>query len=542
MKKINYKEAIVYEIHPQSFYDTNNDGIGDLQGIIKKLDYLKKLGVNFIWLNPIYLSPKKDNGYDVSDYKKIDPMFGSMTDFNNLVNQAKKRNIYIMMDMIFNHCSTEHEWFLKALTNKKYKNRFIFVDNKNKLPNNWTSKFGGSVWEYNKTLDKYYLHLFDKTQADLNWKNKALRNDIFKIINYWLDKGVKGLRFDVINLISKPKTFKDDLIGDGRKYYTDRPLVHKYIKEMASKTYSLKNDVITVGELSSTSLKQAILYTKKESKELDMVFMFHHLKVDYLNNDKWQIKKYDPKQLVKMIKTQQIAFQKNNAWSANFLNNHDQPRVISRFGDYKNYYYQSATSLASVVLLLRGTPYLYQGEEFGMLNNNYSNINQLKDVESINYYKILKNKGLKKEEILNIISNRSRDNSRTVMQWDDSLYAGFSSHRPWIDVNNNYLDINFKKDYSKSQSIFKAYQKLIRLRKKHLAFSYGDIEFINLNPNVLSFYRTYLNEKYLVIINLSDLKISSNKLNQFLNLKVIFNNYKSFKQIKPYQVVVLKCN
>ncbi|CAE77366.1 Alpha-glucosidase [Mycoplasma mycoides subsp. mycoides SC str. PG1] len=469
-------------------------------------------------------------------------MFGSMTDFNNLVNQAKKRNIYIMMDMIFNHCSTEHEWFLKALTNKKYQKRFIFVDNKNKLPNNWTSKLGGSVWEYNKTLDKYYLHLFDKTQADLNWKNKALRNDIFKIINYWLDKGVKGLRFDVINLISKPKTFKDDLIGDGRKYYTDRPLVHKYIKEMASKTYSLKSDVITVGELSSTSLKQAILYTKKESKELDMAFLFHHLKVDYLNNDKWQLDKYDPKKLVKVLKTQQIAFQKNNAWCANFLNNHDQPRAISRFGDYKNYYYQSATSLASVVLLLKGTPYLYQGEEFGMLNNNYSNINQLKDVESINYYKILKNKGLEKEEILNIISNRSRDNARTVMQWDDSLYAGFSSHKPWIDVNNNYLDINFKKDYSKSQSIFKAYQKLIRLRKKHLAFSYGDIEFINLNPNVLSFYRTYLNEKYLVIINLSDLKISSNKLNQFKNLRIVFNNYKNFKQIQPYQTLVLKCN
>nr|WP_241568656.1 alpha-amylase family glycosyl hydrolase [Spiroplasma endosymbiont of Megaselia nigra] len=363
MNKINFQEAIVYEIHPQSFYDSNHDGVGDLQWIIQKLDYLAMLGVNYLWLNPIYVSPQKDNGYDVSDYKNINPLFGTMDDFEMLVTEAKKRNIFIMMDMIFNHCSTEHEWFQKAQTgNPDYLQRFFFLPgDKANCPNNWQSKFGGSVWEYHNKLKMFYLHLFDKTQADLNWTNESLRQDIYQIVNYWLQKGVRGLRFDVINLIGKPNTFENDLTGDGRKYYTDTPQVHTYLQEMTQNTYLKTNDIITVGELSSTSIKQAILYTKPVAQELNMAFTFHHLKIDYLNNEKWKLAPYEPAKLVAKIKEWQSSVQAAGGWLANFLNNHDQPRALSRFGDPENYRFESAKALAAVVLLLRGTPYLYQG-------------------------------------------------------------------------------------------------------------------------------------------------------------------------------------
>ncbi|APE74372.1 alpha,alpha-phosphotrehalase [Spiroplasma citri] len=539
MNKINFQEAIVYEIHPQSFYDSNHDGVGDLQGIIQKLDYLAMLGVNYLWLNPIYVSPQKDNGYDVSDYKNINPLFGTMNDFEMLVTEAGKRNIYIMMDMIFNHCSTEHEWFQKAQTgNLDYLQRFFFLPgDKAKCPNNWQSKFGGSVWEYHDELKMFYLHLFDKTQVDLNWKNESLRQHIYQIVNYWLQKGVRGLRFDVINLIGKPNIFENDLTGDGRKYYTDTPQVHTYLQEMAQNTYLKTNDIITVGELSSTSIKQAILYTKPVSQELNMAFTFHHLKIDYLNNEKWKLAPYDPAKLVAKIKEWQIPVQAAGGWLANFLNNHDQPRALSRFGDPENYRFESATALAAVVLLLRGTPYLYQGEEFGMENNNYTKIEQLKDVESINYYHILQKEGEQPNAILEVLSARSRDNARTPMQWNNQQFAGFSTHKPWIDVNTNYLKINWEKDYHSSQSIFKAYQMLIQLRKNNLAFSYGEIEFVEIDPTILSFYRYYEKNKFLVLINLSDqtIMIPDNLLSE----KTIYNNYSTFeKKINPYQVIV----
>lgn len=542
MSKINFKEAIVYEIHPQSFYDSNNDGFGDILGIVKKLDYLSMLGINYLWLNPIYFSPQKDNGYDVADYKKINPLFGTMNDFEQLIIEAKKRNIDIMMDMVFNHCSTKHQWFQKALAgNKDYQKRFFFLEgNKEVLPNNWESKFGGSVWEYNDKLKKFYLHLFDKTQIDLNWSNNKLRQDIYEIINYWLQKGVKGLRFDVINLIGKPEVFFDDLTGDGRKYYTDLPKVHAYLKEMGQKTYHMKENVVTVGELSSTSIKEAILYTKPSSKELNMAFTFQHLKVDYLNNEKWKLAPYDPAKLVAKIKEWQELVQIEDGWLATFLNNHDQPRALSRFGDPKFYRFESAIALAASVLLLRGTPYLYQGEEFGMENNDYENINQLKDVESINYYQIFKQKGYKLDAILKILSARSRDNARTPMQWNNEKFSGFSSYQPWINVNKNYLKVNWKKDYHSSKSIFKGYQCLIKLRKKNLAFSYGKINFFELNPVLLSFYRSYKNQKFLVIINLSNQEIIIDY--KITNFKIIYNNYQTFsKKIKPYQVIIFNC-
>ncbi|AOX43665.1 alpha-glucosidase [Spiroplasma sp. NBRC 100390] len=539
MDKINFQEAIVYEIHPQSFYDSNNDGVGDISGIIQKLDYLAMLGVNYLWLNPIYFSPQKDNGYDVADYKKINPLFGTMNDFERLISEAKKRNIYLMMDMIFNHCSIEHEWFQKVLAgNKEYQDRFFFLSGDKTIPpNNWQSKFGGSVWEYHDGLKKFYLHLFDKTQIDLNWRDDKLRQDIYEIINYWLQKGVQGLRFDVINLIGKPSTFVDDLTGDGRKYYTDLPQVHKYLQEMGQKTYHMKENVITVGELSSTSIEQAILYTKSTSQELNMAFTFHHLKIDYLNNEKWALAPYDPAKLVANIKEWQQLVQAEDGWLATFLNNHDQPRALSRFGDSQNYRFESATALAAVVLMLRGTPYLYQGEEFGMENNDYQNISQLKDVESINYYQILKQKGYEVSAILKILSARSRDNARTPMQWNDKQFSGFSSHQPWINVNTNYLRVNWEKDYYSPQSIFKGYQFLIQLRKKNLAFSYGQIDFLDINPVVLSFYRSYQDQKFLVIINLSNQEIMFD--NKLTNFKIIYNNYQTIdEKLKPYQVII----
>ncbi|WP_381414813.1 alpha,alpha-phosphotrehalase [Spiroplasma endosymbiont of Anurida maritima] len=545
MKQTNFKKAIIYEIHPQSFKDTNNDGIGDISGIIEKIPYLSKLGINYIWLNPIYLSPLKDNGYDVKDYKKIDPRFGTLNDLKKLIKIAKNYNIKIMMDMIFNHCSTEHIWFKKALKgNKKYINRFFFLNSKNKQPpTNWKSKFGGSAWEFSPELNRFYLHLFDKTQADLNWSDKHLQKDMHKILNFWIKLGVKGFRMDVINLISKPKIFIDDLNGDGRKFYTDANDVHNIIKSLNKNVFSKKNDLITVGELSSTNIANLVKYTHKDSNELDMAFSFLHLKIDYKNNNKWEIEKYDPKNLVNIIIKWQAEIQNKGGWIANFLNNHDQPRALSRFGDVKNYRFESATALASITLLLRSTPFIYQGEEFGMENNSLNSIKDFRDVESINYYHEAIKKGLNKKEILKILNQRSRDNARTPMQWSNKKYAGFSTTEPWIKVNKNYQNINFKQDATKKYgSIFKNYQNLISIRKNNLEFIEGKIDFIQFDPCVLSFYRAHKDIKTFVLINLSDKNISlSENFNNIKKEKIIYNNYQTItSHLQPFQSIVFK--
>lgn len=537
-----FQDIVVYEIHPQSFKDTNNDGVGDLLGIIQKLDYLQELGINFIWLNPIYVSPQKDNGYDVSNYTKINSKFGTMEDFKLLIKEAEKRNISIMMDMILNHCSTEHEWFKKALQgDKQYYNRFFFIKNKKgDIPNNWQSEFGGSAWEYCEELQAYYLHLFDKTQIDLNWNDESVKKDIYKIVNFWLINGVKGFRFDVINLISKPKKFINNDIYNSKKWNIDADIVHSYIKDMAVNTYNNYKDIVTVGELYATSFEHAIKYTNINSNELNMAFVFHHVSVDYLNNDKWSLKLYKPSELINILKEWQLKIQEGNGWLALFLNNHDQPRSLSRFGDPIYYRYESAIALAGVTLLLRGTPFLYQGEEFGMENNNIDNVNQLRDIESKNYYKILKNKGMEEKEVFKILNARSRDNSRTPMQWDNTKYSGFSQIQPWIDVNKNYLTINFKEDYNSDKSIFKSYQKLISLRKHNCLLKTGNIEFINLHEDVLSFYRKCENKMLLIIINLSKNVISINN-NIYSYKNIIFNNYEFFNDnLLPYQLVILE--
>lgn len=508
---MNFENKVVYQIYPKSFYDSNNDGIGDLNGITEKLDYIKHLGVDYIWITPFFVSPQKDNGYDVADYCNIDPTYGTMEDFDRLSAEAKKRGIGIMLDMVFNHTSTEHKWFKKALAGeKKYQDFYIFKKGeKNNPPTNWVSKFGGNAWEYVEELESYYLHLFDRTQADLNWENPEVREEIYKVVKFWLDKGVNGFRFDVVNLISKPEKFENDYQGDGRRFYTDGPKIHEYLKGLNQNTFGQKEDIITVGEMSSTSMENCFKYSGKDENELSMVFNFHHLKVDYKNKDKWALQPFDFQELKDILNSWQVGMQEHNAWSALFWCNHDQPRVVSRFGDDKNYWKKSAKMLGTVVHMLRGTPYIYQGEEIGMTNSYFDTISQYKDVESINYHKILMDSGLSDEEAMKIVMERSRDNGRTPMQWSDEINGGFSKGTPWIESIKNYKEINVKNQIDDEDSIFNYYRKLIALRKEHRVIALGKtIPLAENDKNVYMFKRVLENEELLVVTNFYNVECS----------------------------------
>lgn len=544
----DFKKSVVYQIYPKSFNDSNGDGIGDLKGIIEKLDYLEELGVDYIWLTPFYKSPQKDNGYDIADYYNIDELFGTMEDFENLVKEAKDRNINIMLDMVFNHTSTEHKWFKNAINgDEKYKNFYIFKKGKNeKPPTNWISKFGGSAWEYVEKFDEYYLHLFDVTQGDLNWDNEEVRQEIFKVANFWLEKGVKGFRLDVINLISKPKIFEDDNIGDGRRFYTDGVNIHRYLKELNKNTFGKYEDIVTVGEMSSTSIDNCIKYSNPNEKELSMVFNFHHLKVDYQNGDKWTLMDFDFMMLKKIFEDWQVGMQEGNGWSATFMCNHDQPRALSRFGNDKEYHKESAKMLATTIHMLRGTPYIYQGEEIGMTNPYFNSIDKYRDVESINYYNILKEQGTDEETILNILKSKSRDNSRTPIQWNDEENAGFTIATPWIPVADNYKEINAKNCLKDENSIFYHYKKLINLRKKYDIISDGTFKMILKDSNkIFAYIREYKNQILLIISNFysKNVNITLDK-NLIKNNKVLISNYKEENilkenmEIKPYESIV----
>lgn len=501
---MNFEDKVVYQVYPKSFYDSNNDGIGDLNGITEKLDYIKYLGADYIWITPFFISPQRDNGYDVADYCNIDPAYGTMEDFDRLSAEAKKRGIGIMLDMVFNHTSTEHKWFKKALAGeKKFQDFYIFKKReKGNPPTNWASKFGGNAWEYVEELESYYLHLFDKTQADLNWENPEVREEIYKVVKFWLDKGVNGFRFDVVNLISKPEKFENDYEGDGRRFYTDGPKIHEYLKGLNLNTFGQKNDIITVGEMSSTSMENCFKYSGKKENELSMVFNFHHLKVDYKNKDKWALQPFDFQELKDILNSWQIGMQEHDAWSALFWCNHDQPRVVSRFGDDKNYWKKSAKMLGTVIHMLRGTPYIYQGEEIGMTNAYFDNISQYRDVESINYHKILMNNGLSNEEAMKIVMERSRDNGRTPMQWSDEINGGFSKGTPWIESIKNYRDINVKNQIDDEYSILNYYRKLVALRKKYRVIALGKtITLAEKDKNIYMFKREFKNEELLVINN-----------------------------------------
>lgn len=497
----HFKDSVIYQIYPKSFFDSNHDGVGDIQGMIAKLDYLKDLGIDYVWSTPFFVSPQNDNGYDIADYKNIDPRFGTMEDVETLIKEGNKRGIGFMFDMVFNHTSTSHEWFQKALTgDKAYQDYYIFKDGSPDCPpTNWISKFGGPAWEYVESLGKWYLHLFDKTQADLNWENPRVREELKEIIRFWKQKGIKGFRFDVVNLISKPDVFEDDLIGDGRRFYTDGPRIHEYLKELVKDTEI--EDMVTVGEMSSTSLEHCIRYTKAEEKELTMCFNFHHLKVDYKDGDKWSLQAPDYSQLHELFCQWQEGMAKENGWNAVFWCNHDQPRIVSRMGDEHTYWKESAKMLATCIHLLRGTPYIFQGEELGMTNAAFSNIEKYRDVESINYYEIMQKNGKTKEEALKILNARSRDNSRTPMQWNDNTYAGFSDVEPWIDLPDNYKKINVKTELEDTDSILCYYKKLIKLRKENPVIQKGDIKFLHSENVTLFAYERKLEDISMLVFN-----------------------------------------
>ena len=547
----DFKKKVVYQIYPKSFKDTNGTGTGDLKGVIEKLDYLQALGVDYIWLTPFYLSPQNDNGYDVADYYNIDPSYGTMEDVENLIAEAKKRNIYLMMDMVFNHVSTEHIWFKKAMAGEeKYLNYFFFKQGKanNQPPTNWNSKFGGPAWEYVEKFDKWYLHLFDKTQADLNWENPEVREEVKNIVRFWMEKGVKGFRFDVINLISKAG-FEDDFSvdGDGRSFYTDGPRIHEFLQELARDSFAKDKDIITVGEMSSTTMENCYKYAGEKTGELSMVFTFHHLKVDFMGNEKWVLVPTDFMKLKQLIFDWQINMEKNNAWNAVFWCNHDQPRVISRFGSDDKYHKESGKMLATLIHCLRGTPYIYQGEEIGMTNPHFKSIEQYRDVESLNHYQILQDKGMTKEQALMILDVHSRDNSRTPMQWDDSINAGFTTGTPWIQTADNYTEINVKNSLEDKDSIFYYYQKLIQLRKNYDVIAYGDIKpLLREDKRVFAYERNYKGQKLIVICNFYPTTYEIELPYDLSNYKCILNNYKNEAKakkiaLKPYETLVY-CN
>lgn len=545
---MDFSNKVVYQIYPKSFRDTNGDGFGDILGVIEKLDYLQELGVDYLWLTPFFPSPQKDNGYDVADYCAIDSRFGTMEDLEELIKQGEKRGIGLMLDMVFNHTSTEHVWFQKALAGEeKYQKYYIFKDGTpDKAPTNWQSKFGGSAWEYVKGLKKWYLRLYDVTQADLNWDNREVREELKDILRFWKEKGIRAFRFDVINVISKPEKMEDDFQGDGRRFYSDGPYVHEYLKELV-KDAGIE-DFVTVGEMSSTSLEHCIRYSAPEEKELSMCFNFHHLKVDYKDGDKWSLMPADYKKLKELFIKWQIGMQKGNGWNALFWCNHDQPRIVSRIGDERDYWKESAKMLAGMIHLMRGTPYIYQGEEIGMLNAHYSSIEQYQDVESLNYYQILLEKGKTKEEAIATLAARSRDNSRTPMQWNKERYGGFSKTKPWLPMAASFReDITVEAQQKDKDSILNFYKKLIAIRKEYPVVAKGEISFLETEEDKVLIYQRSLGEQQLIVLCNLDKKKQEVKINkEWSSYQILLENYQGRElpleglyTMEPYEIMVI---
>lgn len=502
----DWRKSVVYQIYPKSFNDTTGDGKGDLNGIIEKLDYIKYLGVDYIWLTPIYESPMNDNGYDISDYFKINEEFGTLDDFKKMIYEAHRRDLKVMLDIVINHTSTEHHWFKEAIHSKDnpYRDFYFFKSSADGPPTNWQSKFGGNAWEYDEKSDEYYLHLFDVTQADLNWDNEKVRQALYEMVNYWIQFGVDGFRFDVINLISKDEFKNSEAIG--KEFYTDGPRVHQYLHELNRHTFGNRN-MMTVGEMSSTTIDNCIKYTRPERQELNSVFNFHHLKVDYKDGEKWTNEKYDFLKLKKILMEWQVGIHNGGGWNAIFWCNHDQPRVVSRFGDDTNELNRQASAkmLAIVLHILQGTPYIYQGEEIGMTDPHYTSIQKYRDVESLNAYTHLKEEGIPEEEILTILSQKSRDNSRTPIQWNQNENAGFTSGTPWIDLPKNIDTINVEDAISNKDSVLHVYRQLIKLRHHHDIITYGDIEPLYMDhPQLFIYRRNYKNDSWLIIANFSN--------------------------------------
>ncbi|MCQ9122225.1 alpha,alpha-phosphotrehalase [Rodentibacter pneumotropicus] len=533
-----WKNGVIYQIYPKSFQDTTGSGTGDIQGIIKRLDYLQTLGIDGIWITPMYVSPQIDNGYDIANYREIDPSYGTMADFEQLIAEAHKRNIRIVMDMVFNHSSTFHRWFEEGENpQSEYHDYYIWREK----PTNWTSKFGGSAWKWSDKAQKYYLHLFAPEQADLNWENPKVRSELFEICRFWAEKGIDGLRLDVVNLISKPEHFKDDLEGDGRRFYTDGPKIHEYL-QMLNQNALTPYGLMSVGEMSSTSLEHCQRYANLNDTELSMTFNFHHLKVDYPNGEKWTYAKPDFVELKSIFNYWQQGMH-GKAWNALFWCNHDQPRIVSRFGDEGELRTVSAKMLAMLLHGMQGTPYIYQGEEIGMTNPNFTTIEEYRDVESLNAYGELKEKGMNDDLMMKILAQKSRDNSRTPVQWNATENSGFSTAQPWIDVAHNYTEINVEKALADKNSVFYTYQTLIKLRKKLPILTEGN--YTDLCPNHTSVwaYQRQTNGQTLTV--LANLSAQLQRVELNMKGEVLMNNYDELVlaenevTLMPYQGVYL---
>lgn len=533
-----WKKAVVYQVYPKSFQDSNGDGIGDIPGIISRLRYLEKLGIDAIWLSPVYLSPGVDNGYDISDYQKIDPQYGTMTDMDNLIREAKKHHIRIIMDLVVNHTSDQHPWFIEARKSKDnpYRDFYIWRDPVDgHEPNNLKSAFSGSAWKFDEKTGQYYLHFFADQQPDLNWKNPKLRNKIYEMMNYWIDKGIGGFRMDVIELIGK---------DPDKKIRENGPMLHPYLKEMNENTFAGK-ELMTVGETWNSTPKIATEYSDPARHELSMVFQFENQGLDQQEGkEKWDLRLLDLGELKKVLVKWQTEIDFDHAWNSLFWENHDIPRVISRWGNDKEYRVQSAKMFAIILHLMHGTPYIYNGEEIGMTNCPVNSIDEVEDIESINMYRERIEKGYSKDELIKAINTKGRDNARRPMQWSNEESAGFTTGKPWLKLNPNYKTINVEDALEDSNSIFYTYQKLIRLRHENPVVVDGDFELVeNTSDNILAFWRKLEDENWLVVANLSG---EDQNLNLDIPFKeVLISNYEkrdSLKDmvLKPYEAFAVK--
>ncbi len=537
----DWRKSAVYQIYPKSFYSPEGKATGTLSGVTAKLDYLTELGVDYLWLTPVYASPQRDNGYDVSDYYAIDPSYGTMADFDQLIAEANKRQLSVMMDIVVNHCSTDHMWFQQGRNpDSPYHDYFIWRDE----PTDWVSKFGGPAWSFDDVAGKYYLHLFDETQADLNWENPALREAVYQMMGFWRDKGVRGFRLDVINLISKDDSFADDPTGDGRKYYTDGPRVHDYLQEMNQRVFA-GHDLMTVGEMSSTTLDHCLRYSNTNEQELKMTFNFHHLKVDYPNGEKWTAAPFDFLELKRILSDWQVGMQ-GNAWNAIFWCNHDQPRVVSRFGDDTVYRIESAKMLATTLHGLQGTPYIYQGEEIGTPNPDFTDLADYRDVETLNAYTEKTTLGETETDILAAIRQKSRDNARTPMQWDASPHAGFSTATPWIPVPENHTSINVEAALADPDSVFYHYKKLIHLRKQYDVLTNGIYRLLTPDDLALWAYERITDEERLLVLsNFYGTTTSFTLPDEWLDHQILIQNYPDVLEtsgqvtLRPYESLML---
>ena len=542
MERQWWHSSVVYQIYPRSFNDSNGDGIGDINGIREKLDYLKELGIDVIWLSPVYKSPNDDNGYDISDYCDIMDEFGTMEDMDNLLREANDRGIKIVMDLVVNHTSDEHKWFIEAKNSKdnEYRDYYIWRDAVNgHEPNGLGSCFSGSAWQYDETTGQYYLHLFSKKQPDLNWKNEKVRNEVYKMMNFWVDKGIGGFRMDVIDLIGK---VPDEMVtGNG-------PKLHDYLQEM-NKAALDGNDLLTVGETWGATPEVAKLYSNPERKELSMVFQFEHIGLDQIEGkEKWDLKNLELLDLKKVLSKWQTELE-GQGWNSLFWNNHDLPRIVSRWGNDKEYRIESAKMLATLLHGMKGTPYIYQGEELGMTNVRFDDINDYNDIESLNMYKDRLSKGYSHNEIMESIYAKGRDNARTPMQWDDSENAGFTTGTPWLAVNKNYDKINAKQCLQDENSIFNHYKKLIDIRKNNDTIIYGDYKLLcEDDENIFAYVRELNGDKILVVCNFYDKDVEFKFEGDFNYSKVLLSNYNDSSKmieklkLRPYEAVMYRFN